>query len=69
MEYHVYKLYWDRKCGANDVDPDQMLQNAASDLGLHCLPLHPCLYRSVGGIMDLFKFLDKHDKELRHPNI
>ena len=22
---------------ANSVDPDQMLQNAASDLGLHCL--------------------------------
>ena len=21
----------------NSVDPDQMLQNAASDLGLHCL--------------------------------
>ena len=25
--------------GANRVDPDQMPQNAASDLGLHCLPL------------------------------
>ena len=23
---------------ANSGDPDQMLQNAASDLGLHCLP-------------------------------
>ena len=23
---------------ANNVDPDQMLQNAASGLGLHCLP-------------------------------
>ena len=24
---------------ANSGDPDQMLQNAASDLGLHCLPV------------------------------
>ena len=23
----------------NSGDPDQMLQNAASDLGLHCLPV------------------------------
>ena len=24
---------------ANSADPDQMLQNAVSDLGLHCLPV------------------------------
>ena len=24
---------------ANDVDPDQMQHNVASDLGLHCLPM------------------------------
>ena len=24
---------------ANGVDPDQMLHSAASDLGLHCLPM------------------------------
>ena len=24
---------------ANSVDPDQTPQNAASDLGLHCLPM------------------------------
>ena len=24
---------------ANSVDPDQMLHSAASDLGLHCLPI------------------------------
>ena len=33
------RKYWDRKSWANSVDPDQVLQNAASDLGLHCLPL------------------------------
>ena len=27
---------------ANSVDPDQMPQNAASDLGLHCLHRHIC---------------------------
>ena len=31
--------YWDGQAWANSVDPDQMLQNAASDQGLHCLPL------------------------------
>ena len=27
------------KLFANSGDPDQMLQNVASDLGLHCLPI------------------------------
>ena len=31
---------------ANSVDPDQMPQNAASDLGLHCLPVS--LYGMLG---------------------
>ena len=31
--------HWDRQAQANCVDPDQMPQNAASDQGLHCLPL------------------------------
>ena len=29
-------------CMANTVDPDQMPQNAASDLGLHCLQKPIC---------------------------
>ena len=33
--------YWDRQTWANSVDPDHMPQNAASDQGLHCLPLSP----------------------------
>ena len=28
-----------KQAWANSVDQDQMPQNAASDLGLHCLPL------------------------------
>ena len=27
------------KCNANSVDPDQTPRSAASDLGLHCLPM------------------------------
>ena len=38
-EYHIYQLYSDRQTWANSVDPDEMLQNAASHQGLHCLPL------------------------------
>ena len=30
-------------CMANSVDPDQMLQNVASDLGLHCLQRPICV--------------------------
>ena len=37
--YHIYPKYWDRQSLRNSVDPDQMLHSAASDLGLHCLPL------------------------------
>ena len=37
--YHKNPKYWDRQACANSVDPDQMPQNAASDQGLHCLPL------------------------------
>ena len=29
---------------ANSVDPDQMLQNAAPDQGLHCFPFHQALF-------------------------
>ena len=32
-------LFWDRQAWANSVYPDQTLQNAVSDQGLHCLPL------------------------------
>ena len=33
----IYTILFQRL--ENDVDPDQMLQNAASDLGLHSLQL------------------------------
>ena len=35
-DYRTYSTYSDRQALANDVDPDQMLQNVASDQGLHC---------------------------------
>ena len=37
--YYNNPKYWDRHAWTNSVDPDQMLQNAASDQGLHCLLL------------------------------
>ena len=40
---------------ANSVDPDQMSQNAASDLGLHCL-LRPSL--QIRRVMTVLKFLE-----------
>ena len=39
FEYHIYHMYLDRQAWANSIDPDERLQNAASHLGLHCLPL------------------------------
>ena len=42
---------------ANSADPDQMPQNAASDLGLHCLPLHSALLdTSTYSKIDFFFF-------------
>ena len=37
--YRTYSTYSVRQAWANSVDPDQTPQNAASDQGLHCLPL------------------------------
>ena len=39
MLYSNNPKYRDRQAWANIVDPDQMPQNAASDQGLHYLPL------------------------------
>ena len=32
-------LHTDRQVRANNIDPDQTPRSAASDQGLHCLPL------------------------------
>ena len=37
--YRTYSMYLNRQVWAINVDPDQTSQNAASDQGLHCLPL------------------------------
>ena len=47
MKYHDIRKYQDRQPCANSVDPDQMLQNAASDQGLHCLALGPAVLRQI----------------------
>ena len=38
-KYRNNPKYWDRNAWANSEDPDQTPQSAASDQGLHCLPL------------------------------
>ena len=35
-----YSLFWDRQASADSVDPDKMLQNAASDQAVHYLPFN-----------------------------
>ena len=40
-----------------------MLQNAASDMGLHCLPLIQILDSTIGSKTDLLKFY-KNGKEI-----
>ena len=45
----------DRQAWANSVDPDQTPRSAASDQGLHCLPLIQQFYIFTGSKMDLLK--------------
>ena len=47
--YHNSPNYWDRQAWANSIVPDQMLQNAASDQGLHCLPLLQQYFKQING--------------------
>ena len=47
--YHIYPNFLDRQALTNSVHLHQMLQHAASDQGLHCLPLiHQFLHTSTG---------------------
>ena len=55
--YSIYCMYSDRKARANSVDPDEMPQNVASHLGLHCLPLiQQFLDAKSSSKLYLFKF-------------
>ena len=47
VPYFIYPTYSDRQAWANSVDPDQTPQNAASDLGLHRLPLIQQCFRHI----------------------
>ena len=50
-------MYSDRQALANSVDPDETLQNAASHLGLHSLPLIQQFLDTTSDIkLYLFKF-------------
>ena len=64
--YHIYRKYLERPTWTNSIDPDQMLQNAASDLGLYCLSqIKQFLDTSKGSKIDLIKFLDKNAYKVR----
>ena len=55
-DYLINPKYFDRQASASSIDLDQMLQSAASDPGLHCLPcIKQFLDSSTGHHMDLFK--------------
>ena len=57
QQYRIYHIYSDRQAWANGIDPDEMLQNAASHLGLHCLPLiQQFLDTTSGSELYWFKF-------------
>ena len=46
--------YWDRQAWASSVDPEQMLQNVASDQGLHSMPfIQQFLDTSTGSWMNI----------------
>ena len=50
--YHNYSKFSNRQAWANCVDPDQMLQYAASDQGLYCL-LSFSSFRQQNGIAQI----------------
>ena len=62
-------MYLDKQASANSVDPDEMLQNAASHQGLNCLSLIQIfLDTTSGGKLYLYKFYNKYGKVLKCPN-
>ena len=68
MLYHIYPMYSDRQAWANGVEPDEMLQNAASHQDLHCLTLIQQFLDTPDSNLYLFSFLNKYGQELRCPN-
>ena len=55
--YQIYRMYWDSQGWPNSVAPNEMLQNATSHQGLHCLPLiQQFLDTALGSKLYMFKF-------------
>ena len=53
----VHYFNTDRQARAKCVDPDEMLHNAASHLGLHCLPpIQQFIDKALCSKLYLFKF-------------
>ena len=60
-------MYLVRQAWANNADPDEMPQNVASHLGLHCLPLIQLFSdTTLCSKLYLLKFHIKYAKELRY---
>ena len=56
--FYIFLKEGERQAKANSEDTNQMLHSAASDQGLHCLPLFQnFLDESTGNKIDLFTFL------------
>ena len=73
LNYRIYRMYSDRQASwawAKSVDPDETPQIAASHQDLHCLQLiQHFLETTSSSKLYLFKFKNKHGKELRCSNI
>ena len=54
------------KLFANSEDPNQMLHSAASDLGLHCLPVIVWGFSDQNGLKKMLHFLKKYLKAGLH---
>ena len=55
-KYRNNRKYWDRRALANSVAPDQTPHNAASDQGLHRLPLIQMFLDISGFRLSLLSF-------------
>ena len=67
--HRIYPTLSDWQAWTNSADPDQTPQNAASDLGLHRLPLFQQFSDiSIDSKIYLFKFLDKYGKDFMRTN-
>ena len=59
LYYLIYHMYLERQAYANSVDPDEMPQNVASHLDLHCLLLIQQYLDTTLGSIILVQILER----------